>query len=165
MRIHLLLTMLFSGLACARPTYVEGWPDSFRFSGGAQPGFAIKQVIEKQRPVTLLADDGSVCRTSRERFFSTKEGALIACIWNLPSPEEWSGPARANNRGAYLGAADPEPSMGGPHSESEAQGRLRLQPGLPPEPGVFPAPRFGQLAAGQAVGQLPGTRRSVLRAL
>jgi hypothetical protein len=54
--------------------------------GGAQPGFAIKQVIEKQRPITLLADDGSVCRTSRERFSRTKEGALVACVWNLPDP-------------------------------------------------------------------------------
>lgn len=83
----LLLTLVFSALACARPTYVDGWPDRFKFSGGAQPGFAIKQVIEKQPPVTLLADDGSICRMSRERFSRTNEGALIACVWNLPDPD------------------------------------------------------------------------------
>ena len=85
MRVPLLLTSLSIVLACARPSYVESWPDRFRFMGGAQPGFGIKQVVEKQHPITLLADDGSVCRTSRERFSRTKEMALVACVWNLPT--------------------------------------------------------------------------------
>jgi hypothetical protein len=42
-------------------------------------------VIEKQAPITLVAYDGSICRTSRDRFATTKEGKWIACIWNLPS--------------------------------------------------------------------------------
>jgi hypothetical protein len=42
--------------------------------------YAIKRVIEKQSPITLIADDGSVCRTSRERFAATKEGGWTACI-------------------------------------------------------------------------------------
>jgi hypothetical protein len=53
--------------------------------GGPQPGFGIKQVIEKQHPITLLADDGSVCRTSRERLSRAKEMTLVACVWNLPA--------------------------------------------------------------------------------
>ena len=85
MRVPLLLTSLSIVLACARPSYVESWPDRFRFMGGPQPGFGIKQVVEKQHPITLLADDGSVCRTSRERFSRTKEMALVACVWNLPT--------------------------------------------------------------------------------
>jgi hypothetical protein len=69
---------------CAPPNHAERWPDRFLLSGGPQPGYAIKQVIEKQSPTALVADDGSVCRTSSERFDSTKEGQWIDCIWNLP---------------------------------------------------------------------------------
>jgi hypothetical protein len=70
---------------CARPDYADAWPDHFALSAGAQPGYAIKQVVEKQGPVTLVADDGSVCRTLRERLAATKEGKWIACLWALPS--------------------------------------------------------------------------------
>lgn len=71
--------------ACARPDYAQAWPDYFALSGGAQPGYAIKQVVEKQGPATLIGDDGSVCHTSKERFAATTEGRWIACIWSLPS--------------------------------------------------------------------------------
>ena len=71
--------------SCARPDYAQGWPNRLALSAGPQLGYAIKQVIEKQGPVTLIADDGSVCRTSRERFAATKEGKWTACIWALPS--------------------------------------------------------------------------------
>jgi hypothetical protein len=70
--------------SCARPDYAQSWPDRFFLSGGPQLGYAIKRVIEKQDPITLIADDGSVCRTSRQRFAATKEGRWIACIWALP---------------------------------------------------------------------------------
>lgn len=70
---------------CARADYADTWPDRFALSAGAQPGYAIKRVVEKQGPVTLVADDGSVCRTSRERFATTKEGKWIACVWALPN--------------------------------------------------------------------------------
>jgi hypothetical protein len=72
-------------VSCARPDYAEQWPDRFLLSAGPQPGFAIKRVIERQPPATLVGDDGSVCRTSRERFQGTKEGRWIACNWNLPT--------------------------------------------------------------------------------
>jgi hypothetical protein len=74
---------LLSG--CARPDYAEYRPEWFLISAGPQPGFAIKLVIEKQAPITLVGDDGSVCRTSRERFAKTREGKWIACEWHLPS--------------------------------------------------------------------------------
>ena len=70
---------------CARPDYADTRPDRFTLSGGPQLGFAIKRVVEKQGPITLGADDGSVCRTSWERVAATKEGAWIACVWSLPS--------------------------------------------------------------------------------
>jgi hypothetical protein len=72
-------------LGCARPDYAEHWPDRFILSAGAQPGFAIKRVIERQPPATLVGDDGSLCRTSRERFNRTREGRWISCAWSLPT--------------------------------------------------------------------------------
>jgi hypothetical protein len=70
---------------CARPDYGESWPDHLLFSAGPQPGYAIKRLVEKQSPVTLVGDDGSVCRTSPARFARTRKGQWIACIWNLPT--------------------------------------------------------------------------------
>jgi hypothetical protein len=85
--LRLLAPLLALGVlsACARPDYAESWPDRGLLSAGPQPGYAIKRVIEKQAPITLVAYDGSICRTSRDRFATTKEGKWIACIWNLPS--------------------------------------------------------------------------------
>jgi hypothetical protein len=80
-----LATVLAVIMNCARPDYAEHWPDRFLLSAGPQPGFAIKRVIERQPPASLVGDDGSVCRTSRERFKRTKEGRWIACIWHLPT--------------------------------------------------------------------------------
>jgi hypothetical protein len=47
----------------------------------AQPGYAIKQVLDKRKPRALLADDGSVCRTSTERFTAPAVGKWINCDW------------------------------------------------------------------------------------
>jgi hypothetical protein len=71
--------------SCARPDYAEQWPDRLTISAGPQPGYAIKRVIEKQPPLTLVGDDGSVCRTSAQRFATTSVGGWAACIWNLPT--------------------------------------------------------------------------------
>jgi hypothetical protein len=68
---------------CARADYAETWPTSFQLSAGPQPGFAIKPVVEKQKPAVLVADDGSVCRTSAERFARTRVGKWISCDWAL----------------------------------------------------------------------------------
>ncbi len=80
-----LAALLAVSVSCARPNYAEHWPDRFLLSAGPQPGFAIKRVLEREPPATLVADDGSVCRTSRERFDRTREGRWIACLWNLPT--------------------------------------------------------------------------------
>jgi hypothetical protein len=71
--------------SCARPNYAERWPDHFIVSAGPQPGYAIKRVIEKLSPTTLVGDDGSVCRTSEERFTDSSVGRWIGCAWTLPS--------------------------------------------------------------------------------
>ena len=85
MKILTTLAVAFLITACARPDYAHPWLERLAISGGPQPGYWIKRVVEKQRPATLVGDDGSVCRTSKERFAGTKRGAWIACQWNLPS--------------------------------------------------------------------------------
>ena len=85
MRNLIVLAITCAASACARPEYVQIWPDRFALSGGPQLGYAIKRVVEKQGPATLVGDDGSVCRTSKERFATTNEGRWIACLWSLPS--------------------------------------------------------------------------------
>jgi hypothetical protein len=64
------LTPLYVACAicgCARADYAERWPTEFLLAAGPQSGFAIKPVVDKQKPAVLVADDGSVCRTSVER--------------------------------------------------------------------------------------------------
>jgi hypothetical protein len=83
MRVAISLLAACAIFSCARPDYAERWPTEFRLSAGPQPAFAIKPVVEKQKPAVLVADDGSVCRTSAERFARTKVGKWISCNWAL----------------------------------------------------------------------------------
>ncbi len=94
MRQLLLLTIPLLASACARPDYAESRPEWVLLSAGAQPGYAIKRVIDKDPPVTLVAEDGTLCRSSKERYKATQEGAWIACLWNLPAPDK-TGSAQA----------------------------------------------------------------------
>jgi hypothetical protein len=82
---YLMILAVISVPACAPPNYSERWPHSLMISGGPQVGFAIKQVVNKESPQTLLADDGSVCRTSGDRFKRTRLGKWIACSWSYPT--------------------------------------------------------------------------------
>ena len=84
MRVVTLLIALGTIAACARPDYAQRWPDSFTVSAGPRPGYAIKRVVEKQDSITLIGDDGSVCRTSAQRVAATALGSWIACNWTLP---------------------------------------------------------------------------------
>jgi hypothetical protein len=85
MRFALILISTYLISSCARPDYADRWPDHFTLAAGPQPGYAIKRVIEKQKPSVLVGDDGSVCGTSAERFTMTRVGKWIACDWTLPS--------------------------------------------------------------------------------
>jgi hypothetical protein len=84
MRVITLLIALGPIAACARPDYAERWPDSFIVSAGPQPGYAIKRVVEKRDSITLIGDDGSLCRTSGQRLAATALGSWISCNWILP---------------------------------------------------------------------------------
>jgi hypothetical protein len=84
MRIVLVLISIALLPSCARPDYAEARPNWLLITAGPQPGYAIKRVVEKQGPITLVGDDGSVCRTSRERLAATALGSWISCSWILP---------------------------------------------------------------------------------
>jgi hypothetical protein len=85
MRVVIFLIATCLIWSCARPDYTERWPDHFILSAGPQLGYAIKRVVDKQQPATLAADDGSVCRTSIQRFKATRLGRWIACNWTFPT--------------------------------------------------------------------------------
>ncbi len=80
--------------ACARPDYSAAWPDQFILSAGPQPGYAIKRVVEKLGSGTLLGDDGSLCRTSADRFAATRVGSWIDCPWTLSMVDDDAGEQR-----------------------------------------------------------------------
>lgn len=82
---YLTILAAISVQACAPPNYSERWPHWLLISGGPQVGFAIKQVVNKVAPDALHADDGSVCRTSHDRFKRTRVGKWIACAWTYPT--------------------------------------------------------------------------------
>jgi hypothetical protein len=84
MRLLLLLALLAVASGCAQPNYGESRPGLMLLTAGPQPGYGIKQVVQKDSSLTLVADDGSVCRTSSARYSSTSEGSWIACLWSLP---------------------------------------------------------------------------------
>ena len=40
-----------------------------------------KLVIGKEAPLDLIADDGTRCETSKDRFERTKIGSKVWCLW------------------------------------------------------------------------------------
>jgi hypothetical protein len=72
--------------SCARPDYAQQWPGRATLTAGPQLGYSVKRVVGKERAGELLADDGSVCRTSAERYEATAVGRWISCDWK----QAWS---------------------------------------------------------------------------
>ena len=55
-------------------------------SSGAQPGYAIKLVLAKEAPSTVVGDDDSLCRLTAERYDRVDVGDWLACEWTI-APE------------------------------------------------------------------------------
>lgn len=49
-------------------------------------GWATKRVLTKQEPSTLIAQDGTICRVTAERFKSTEIGRDTECNWQPGNP-------------------------------------------------------------------------------
>ena len=47
----------------------------------ARIGWYTKKVMTKREPETLLAEDGTICRVSPDRFRATKSGSAVLCNW------------------------------------------------------------------------------------
>lgn len=85
MRIALLLAAVSLITGCAsRADQVFTAPGRLTTgSSGAQPGYAIKLVRAKQDSTEVVADDGSLCRLTPERFPQVEPGRWIACNWTI----------------------------------------------------------------------------------
>jgi hypothetical protein len=44
-------------------------------------GWYIKKVVAKDPPEMLLADDGTICRVSPDRYRGTAVGTAVRCNW------------------------------------------------------------------------------------
>jgi hypothetical protein len=48
---------------------------------GATRGWAIKEVVQKNPPHTLLARDGTACDVEEGRYRETRVGTQVQCDW------------------------------------------------------------------------------------
>ena len=78
--IRLVAAFAFCALlsACAQP--VSTTPGGVHTQSG-RTGYATKAVATKRAPETLLANDGTICRVSPDRFRDTRVGARVSCNW------------------------------------------------------------------------------------
>ncbi len=95
MRASLILAL---GLTCGcspRADQVFAAAGLLTGSSGAQPGYAIKLVLDKEPPSTIFGDDGSVCRLTAQRYGEVDPGDWLACEWTI-APDTTSSIARAD---------------------------------------------------------------------
>ena len=71
--------LLLSGCS-ARPPVIEPAPDGAVVKS-ARIGMYSKSVMTKKEPDTLLADDGTICRVSADRYRDTAVHTLAYCNW------------------------------------------------------------------------------------
>jgi len=77
-----------------RPDQVFLAADLISASSGPQPGYNIKLVGGKEPPLTVIGDDGSVCRLIAERFAQVDLGDWLSCNWTF-DPDSTETIARA----------------------------------------------------------------------
>jgi hypothetical protein len=71
--------LLVSGCG-SRPPVIEPGPHGAVVTS-ARIGMYTKAVMTKKEPDTLLADDGTICRVSADRFRDTAVHTLAYCNW------------------------------------------------------------------------------------
>jgi hypothetical protein len=71
--------LLLSGCS-ARPPVIEPAPHGAVVKS-ARIGMYSKSVMTKKEPDTLLADDGTICRVSEDRYRDTAVHTLAYCNW------------------------------------------------------------------------------------
>lgn len=53
---------------------------------GVRLGWYTKRVATRQPPSTLLAEDGTLCRVSPDRYAATEVGTMVQCDWQIGAP-------------------------------------------------------------------------------
>jgi hypothetical protein len=95
MLASLLLFAIVLACGCSpRADQVFAAPGLVTGSSGAQPGYAIKLVLDKEPPSTIFGDDGSICRLTAQRYTAVDPGDWLACEWTI-APDTTSSIARA----------------------------------------------------------------------
>ena len=78
-RLKYVAVVLACGLSgcMAVPLHMRGQrsPEPYKVLGR-------KVVIGKEAPLDLIADDGTRCETSKDRFERTKVGSKVWCLWS-----------------------------------------------------------------------------------
>lgn len=71
------LFLAFGMLGCAVPLHTRGQrnPEPYKVLDR-------KLVIGKEGPLDLIAEDGTRCQTSKERFEKTRIGSKVWCLWS-----------------------------------------------------------------------------------
>jgi hypothetical protein len=78
---------LLCGVLCG--VLLGACTNNVRFGGRAggaamrtgNTGWLTKKVVSKKPPEALMAEDGTVCRVSPDRFRDTAVGTLLPCNW------------------------------------------------------------------------------------
>ena len=80
-----IFAVVVCAVACGPGTQVRPQPGGVMVD---QPriGWATKRVLTKQEPSTLLAQDGTICRVTADRFKTTEIGRDTACDWQPGNP-------------------------------------------------------------------------------
>ena len=60
---------------------VEGTGSGVAVGVGAKRGWAIKEVVQKTPPRTLMARDGTICEVAEGRYADTRIGTQVQCEW------------------------------------------------------------------------------------
>ncbi len=90
--VAVVLTLVVAASACGppQPMAIPGRDGGPRQTGGSKTGrtprdlrMDAKRVAGKERPATLIAEDGMKCVVTEDRYRETKVGDEAWCVWRL----------------------------------------------------------------------------------
>ena len=84
--------LLLAACAQGRPRIETTPAGGIGVTAGRRLGWETKRVMTKQPPETLVAEDGTVCRVSPDRYKDTAAGARVECDWQLGTPPAHAPP-------------------------------------------------------------------------
>lgn len=76
----ILVLLLVAAVGCPG-RHVEVEPGGGVVVRSRQTGWYRKEVVTKQAPERLIAEDGTICRVSPDRYAATKIGTVVYCNW------------------------------------------------------------------------------------